>query len=150
MGRGQTITGGKREGVNPDGHLFQPLWLFLLPPVLLPFLFPSPQGPRIKHAITLYRLISSVLDEKAQIHSAESKRCCFLEECRGAGPAMVPQETFVVSERNHPPGLAHPSSHQGPSDTCESQEAKVKLCSRSLSHSQGEGRSIQGNEGRQH
>lgn len=136
--------------MNPDGHLFQPLRLFLLPPVLLlPFLLPSPQGPRIKHAITLYRLVMSWMKRHKSIQlRAEVPSPGGMQ---GVGPAMVPQETFVVSERNHPSRPCPPFLAPRPFRyLCESQEAKAKLCSRSLIHSQGEGRSIQGNEGRQH
>lgn len=66
------------------------------------------------------------------------------EEHRGVGPAMVPQETFVVSERNHPPRTCPPFLVPRPSNSCQSQEARTKLGSRSSTHSQGADRSIWG------
>ena len=149
MGRGQTITGGQ-EGRSESW------WTSL----------PSPWGPSFYHQSSSF--LSYFHHHEARVNMqllcmwscpgwkgtspfSWEQRCQALEECRGVGPAMAPQETFVVSERNHPSRPCPPFLVPRPFRyLCESQEAKAKLCSRSLIHSQDKGRSTRGKEGRQH
>ena len=155
MSRGQTITGGQ-EGRSESW------WTSL----------PGPRGPSFYHqssSFLSYFHHHEARESNIQLLCSDwpcpdqswtdqqtspfiwEQRCQALEECRGVKPAMVPQEIFVVSERNHPSRPCPPFLAPRPFRyLCESQDAKAKLCSRSLIHSQGEGGSIWGKEGRQH
>lgn len=83
---------------------------------------------------TLWKIIPPLPLSQAPIWIQTDQRCQVPGECKGIRSAMVPQETLIVLENNHPSLFflaPRPFTY-----LCKSQEVRPKPCSRPSMHSQ--------------